>query len=647
MPFLNSDVPPFKPTAPKEIMWDNFRGGLDTLLKSSEIKDNELCQSDNLELDGKGVPTKRNGTNDYFLAGVSASTGEQQVRGLKYVKFASGASGVPELLAVSDYGYLVKKSNASYSIIPGYSYVSGFPVEMTQIQNSVYISNSVNPLTKYSGVSIFPFIGLSRPTSLTATNLSGVSGVFTYSWRVSAESAVGETLASEPVMLSNMPQDLTETRVKLSWGTASPASVVGGYVVYGREGGNEAFITRLPATELTWIDDCSQPESYTVEAPTEDSTTGPIFKYQTVHKDKLIGANLSGSPSTLIWSGGGTNIDKFLWAHGGGSVDISKDDGDEITGVHDSFDSVIVFKERSVWQITFSATAGIVVPTVKLLMRGVGCVAHRTICSVENDVYFLGRNGVFVLGYEPNIMNVLRTNVLSARVSSFFDGISAANAHECCAVYYDSKYRITRPDGKEIIYDRERLAWMGPNTYPASPNIYAIHYDDNNNEKLLWGDREDNFVTEYSDSYSNDKGSIIPTRMLTKKEDFGDPYVFKDLIEIYSNWRSVQGTVNVDIITETRTGTTVTAKNFQIAVSNAGTGWGFDKWGTAKWGNTAGAGSGLNSNDIVKRARLNKLVRNVQLDVSTNGSNDNYELLSIKHVVRKAGSVTPSSWDVS
>lgn len=647
MPVFSQNVQKINFGKETEKIWDNFRGGLNTLLTPTEIEENELVQADNLQLVGKGVPTKRYGTANYFLAGSSVATASQRVRGLKYVKFASGTSGVPEILAVTDEGYLVKKSNASNSLIQGFSYSSGYPVELVQTFNNVYIANGIDALTKYSGVSIFPFTGLSVPTNLTATNISGVSGTFTYSWRISAENSVGETLASDRITLANLPGGLASTTVRLAWTVSSPLSGVAGYVVYGREAGVESFIARVPSNTTIYLDNLTIPVNPLAQTPASDSTEGPVYKYHVAHKDKLVGANVEGNPSRLIWTGGGVNIDKFHWSQGGGFVDISKDDGDVITGLIDSFDSVIVFKERSVWQVTFSASGSLVVPTVKLIMRGVGCAAHRTVKHVENDVFFLSRNGVYVLGYEPNIMNILRTNELSAKVSSFFDGISPANLHECAATYFESEYRITRPDGREIVYDRERLAWMGPNTYPASPGVYEVAYDEGNVERLLWGDRADNFVTEYSDAYNTDKGDAISTRLITKKESFGDPFLFKDLIEIFSNWRNIQGSPSVDVIVEDRTGTTTTSKSFTISATNAGSGWGFDKWGTARWGNTAGAGSGQSSNDLVRRVRMNKTVRNVQLDVSTTGVRDNYELLNLKFNLRPATKVTPGSWDVS
>ena len=57
MPVFDTRQPKYK--SPKNIsfQWDNFRAGLNTLLRPTELKANELSQMDNLWLTGSGIPT--------------------------------------------------------------------------------------------------------------------------------------------------------------------------------------------------------------------------------------------------------------------------------------------------------------------------------------------------------------------------------------------------------------------------------------------------------------------------------------------------------------------------------------------------------------------------------------------------------------
>ncbi len=646
--------PTYKPPKTLQLDWQEWRGGLNTLLRQTEIKDNELAQADNLKLVGKGVPTKREGSADYFLTAPSVATGVQRVRGLKGILFASSASGVNELLALSDWGILVKKNGASYTNILGASWVSGYNTEMVQVYNNVYVTNGIDTLKKYNGASIYGFTQLSKPTGVTCTNLSGVSGTFTRSFRISAFNSVGETIASDAVLVSNTPQDLINTTLRVTWTTSSPASLVAGYGVYGVDQGDERFLTSVDSSTLRY-DYAGVPDPSMLVFPSAaDTTSGPIAKYIISHKDKLVMGNIQGYPSRITWSGGGSNVDKFNWRFGGGYVDIDKDAGDEIKGLIEYQDAIVVFKERSIWSVTLAVSGEIVVPTVKMIMRGVGAVSHRTIMYVENDVFFLSRRGVYTLGNEPNYLNVLRTNEVSARIRPIFETLTASQLEQACAIYQGNKYRLAYPsttaskNTKEIIYDRERLAWMGPNTYPATPSIYEVYYDGDNKENLIWGDSDDNMVTNMSSSYSNDKGVKIQTILLTKKTAFDNPFRFKQVKNLYSNWRNIAGTPFVNIILETRDGAIGSAQSFTISASNAGTGWGFDKWGTFKWGSSSGAGSAGGSNDLAKRTRINKVGRTAQVEVTTSGNNDKYELLALQIQAQELGEgIIPSSWDTS
>lgn len=654
MALLDFKEIPYKPPKTLQLDWKSFKGGLNILLRQTEIKDNELAQMDNLRLVGLGVPSKRDGTDNYFLTGPSVATGSQRVRGLKGIKFASGASGVNELLAISDYGFLVKKANASYSIIPGYSYASGYPAEMVQVYNNVYVTNGINNLTKYSGVTIYPYTQISRPTGVTATNLSGVSGTFTRSFRISGFNAVGETIASDSLLISNTPQDLADTTIRINWTTSSPASVVVGYGIYGADQGDERLITTVDASTLRY-DYAGLPEPSNFVFPASaDTTLGPIAKYVIIHKDKIVLGNIDGFPSRIMWSGGGNNVDKFNWRYGGGYVDIDKDSGDQVTGLIEFQNAIIVFKERSIWKVTLSTEGSLVIPTVELIIRGVGAVSHRTIKHVENDVFFLSRKGVFTFGNEANYLNVLRTNELSARVRPVFESIEPTQITMACAIYQNNKYRLSYPtdttgvNKKELVYDRERLAWTGPNTYPAVPGIYDVYYDGDNQEKLIWGDAQDNFVTVMDSGLVNDKGVKIQTALLTKKTAFDNPFRFKQVKNVFTNWRNVQGSPFVNIILEKRDGTSQSAQTFSITASSGGVGWGFDKWGTFRWGNTAGAGNSEASRDLVKRTRVNQAARTVQLEITTVGTNDKYELLAAQIEANQLGSgIIPSDWDTT
>lgn len=644
--FQNRRKKAVKLQQPIEISWNSFRRGLSLLLQDVELGDEEVRKATNLVLKGKGILTQRPGTAEYFLAGAG------KVRAIRpyYPK-----SGEKQLLALTDLGYLVKKSGASYAILPGASFASGIDAAMAQIYDKIFIASLDVELRRYDGSSILAYAGISRPTNLAATKSSGASGVFNWSWRVSAESDAGETLACEPVELENLPEFLsTENFVTLSWSSVAGAA---GYVIYGRDSGNETFLARVPATNLSYIDDGNNTPSMFVFPPEADFTAGPKGKFLIVFKEKLILANIENNPSRIMWSGGGPNIDKFHWSKGGGYSDVSKDDGEELSGVIEEEGKVIAFKERSIYQVSlaYNGDLGIVEPTVQRITGALGCVSHRTIIKVENDVFFVGRRAggglsINSLGYEPNILsNQLRTSEISARIAPVMETINQERVEEMWAQYYDQIYWLYYPVGASsmrcIGYDRQRLAFIGPFNFPNDPACGAIWYDEQNKEKYLYGDGDDGVVSEISKGYSNDKGDDIAWEFLSKKEVIKDPLRMKNLVSQLYNLRNVKGVVNIEIIVEDKTGISATTKSMSIAGQATYAGWGSFLWGIKKWGSSDQMSRGISNNaDTIKYTNLNKSnIRTFQVKISGTGSRA--EIIAIKTLAQMQPATNlPAGW---
>lgn len=636
---------------PVEVVWDSFRRGLNLLLQDRELQKEESRKLDNLILKGAGILTQRPGTANYFLAGSG------KVRGLfpYYDK-----AGTNSILALTDEGYLVKKNNSSYTIIPGASFPSGTDVSAAQIYNKLFISSKTVNLRRYDGTTLTPYIGISTPTSLTATKSSGATGAFTWYWRVSAESDVGETLASNAVSVSGLPEDLTTIEyVRLSWATVAGAK---GYVIYGREAGNESFLSRVPATSTEWIDDGNNVPSLSAYPPEADFTAGPKGKIIIAFREKLVVGNLDGNPSRIMGSGGGPNVDKFHWSKGGFYVDINKDDGQEVEGLIEFENRIIVWKTRSIYQVTlgYNSSLGIVEPTVQKINNAVGCVSWKTVVPVENDVFFMGRRaggGISLnsLGYEPNFTTVLRTSEVSPRIRPEMEKVNMSRVDEMWALYWKNIYWLFYPVGTNsmrcIGYDRERLAFLGPFDFPNAPAYGTIFYDTDKSEHVLYGDGDDGYVTEISPSYSNDKGKAFTWTFQSKKEELGDGLRLKNLISYFLHVRNVSGTISVSIDVEDTRGLSTTAANFEISSNQVLAGFGSFGFGlpkgskTPKWGYQPSTGT-TNSADVIKYLLLNKnMIRSYQITIK--GTNALADIVQMKSILipLSSGSI-PQNWKI-
>lgn len=638
-------MPAFVPPKPAQVDWDNFRGGWNNFVRENELQKNELAYATNLMLTGLGVPTKRWGTENYFLAGATG-----YCRGLIAAK---SASGTVELLGITDWGFLTKKNNASYTAINGVSWASGYDLEGVQLDNRVYFVNGQRELARYDFSSLIGFSTLSVPGGLAATNVSGATGTKTASYRVTAVSQVGETLGSTAFSLASLPQKLSNTLIMLQWTPVSAASgVLTGYNIYRGNPGDETWLASTD-NETTEFFDYGYSSSLLRTMPVADTTGGPIAKYIVRYQDRLLLAGIPGDPTRVLISGRVPYHEKFDWSSGGGYVLVAPDEGEEITGLTVINDRIIVTKERSIYEVKLSTIDvggySILDPTYQLITAAQGCSSYRSICAVDNDLFLVNQDGIYILGYEPNILNVLRTNEISSKIRPFFEALSDYDIKHCSASYFNRKYILSFPlIKKSVVYDRERLCFMGPWTTTFGINKLLKFEDSDGVIRLVAADADDNYVTDFNSNLRDDKGTAFNTILKTKKEDFGSWDIFKTIDDMYLQFKDVSGNVNVSINLEDRTGSFKTASSFTVTgVAQMGTtGWGTDMWGDVSWGETDNTPSTAGE-ESTKRAILSKSFRTYQVEVTTDGKQDNYELLGIKALVRPQGyGNNPYLWTV-
>lgn len=647
MPLGPLKPPSYKPPKESVVTWDTWRKGLNTLLRENELDGAEMVQSTNLLLTGSGVPTKRWGTQDFFLAGATGAS--------RFVLPIKDASDNIQVLGFTDWGFMTKRNGASYTMLTGASWPSGSDIEGTQLGGKTYLVSANRELVRYDFSVLTGFATLPAPTGVTVTSLSTASGGTIWSWRVTAVGkSGGETLASTPVSLASLPQDLARTIIRVRWTAVSAASGdLLGYNVYRGAAGGELWIGGTDPGTVSFDDPGTPTTDPFRVVPVADTTGGPKARYIIRFQDRLILAGIVGEPTKVLVSGRYPLHERFDWFSGGGYVYIEPDSGQNITGLGIHQERLVVFKENSVWQVRLNQVQFgnflILDPQYNLLTASQGCSSHRSIIPVENDLMFANRKGIYILRYEPQLQNILNANEISAKVRPFFEGLSNADLTQCAGAYLDKKYLLSFPNSKQtLVFDRERLSFTGPWTTPYGITHWARYVDEQGQERWLAADKDDNFISEFAKTYPDDKGTAVRTVFKSKKEDFKDWTLFKTINEAYMNFRSVTGSVEINIYLEERSGNTVTAKSFTIeATGTSGTsGIGTDPVGLTPLGLTQNTIE-FSSLEIPRKTFIYKSSRIFQLEVRTNGRTDNYELLGVKVIaIPQARGNAPSSWNV-
>lgn len=653
MPIKRKKQIKFNP--PRELTenYSTFRKGLNIFLRDNEIDPKEMSVAENLMLVGSGIPTKRWGTQTAFVAGPSLT--DSSVNMLLSLK---SNDGVKELLTFGSWGYLTKQSGGSYTQISGVSWPTTAEVNGTQLGNNAYFVSEDREFVKYDFSTAIGFATIARPAGVAVTNVSTVTLDYasSYEWVITAISnSGGETTASTPISLVSLPQDLTKAYVRLTWSPVSAASgVLTAYNVYrGRSGEELRWIGGTPAGITTFNDPGQLPTSTQIP-PLSNSTGGYRAKYIFRYKDRLVLAGLEDHPTRVLVSAPYPNQERFDVYAGGAWVEIEPDSGENITGIGVHQEKLIIFKENSVWQIEIStvpienAEIGEATAIEYRLMTGSqGCSSFRSIVAVENDVMFSNREGIYILRYEPQLLNVLNANEISAKIKPYFDSLSDYDKTHAVGAYIDKKYWLFFPEAKEaIMFDRERLAFMGPMTYSFGTNDFESFVDDNGNERWYMAADNCNKVIEKSKNFKNDDGVAITTFFKSKKETFGDFTTFKILNEVFTNFSSVVGEVQVNIYIEDRQGRTVTVKAFTLTGISAGgtSGIGTDLMGDFLMGDTGGSPT-VADDETITKSLIYKPARTVQIEIRTFGDNDNYMLLNLFLTcnVQPRGN-SPSSW---
>lgn len=634
-----TDNPKYRPNKAVTEEWNSFRKGLNLLLRPTELDNEELAQADNIMLIGKGVPTGRWGTSKYFTANTVGN-----IRGFGTYKSNDGTTN--EIFALTDEGYIAKKNGLSSTVIAGQSWPTASIIRTEQLGGKTYIVSADKEFTSYDGSSLVVFSEIGAPTGISASNFSGATGPNSASYQVVAiGSNGGQTTSAGNYVLNNLPSDLTNTQVHVFW-SAPSAATLSGYEIYRGRQGDETLIASVGPSQTKYVDN-GDIAAQTGQVPLTNTTGGVKSAFIKKYKDRLLVVPAE-EPNKLMISGRYPNHTKFSWLDGGGYIFVDPDSGDNITGleVQPIADRIVVYKDRSSFLVELDVVTignfAVLDPKYVPISTAVGCSNQDTIATVENDTFYFGRDGLYVTGYEPNFLNIIRTNEISAKMRPYLDLLNGDDYDTACAFYVNKRYILSFPLKKQmIVYDRERAAWTGPWEMPYGIS-HMKKYIDSSGEHWVLGCYTSNQVYEFDTGLNSDDGSVINKQLRTKKTYFGDWTVLNIVQFFHILLRNIVGTTTVNILLEDREGQTSTAKSFTISGSaTAGnTGWGMDTWGTAKWGIPNGLSATVSSEEITKWGPLFKQARLLQIEVVSNTANSNFELLQINV---KAAKMSPGS----
>lgn len=550
----------------------NMGLGLNNLISDTLIKDTEASDLLNIEFVESGCPAKRRGTEQ---VGDTVGT---SITGITPYYMADGT----RLLIRMNGTTLEKLVDDTWTAITGVTFTAG-NANFTQAKNKLYIHNGVDNMAVYDGST------LTQPS----TGVKASFGEFFNTYHICG----GSSTYPSRIFISN-PNNASDFTGMAGTATAGGAS------------------TLTDSTKSWGINDFAD-------------QTVKIIAGTGAGQSRVVASNTATVLTTATaWTTQPDSTSQYTIATGN-TIDIAKDDGDKITGIKRYQDKLIVTKERATYQLTFDSSG---LPTVTPIIIGKGCVSYRSMANVENDLYFMGRDGINVLGNEPNYFNVIRTNVLSARVTPEINIITSANLSKCAATYFDNKYILAIPQGGTtynntcLVYDKRYTAWSKWDS--LNMNSLTVFVDSLNAEHLYYADDNAGKVWEWGVGYS-DGGDAINAYWVSKNFDFKDFDQKKRFFWLRMAFRKIYGTCRVEIIVDGDT----TVKNINLgtsATSSRGIGTGII--GLFSLGNDGSTGTvaTTTSQSQPVELRINKRGRNMKIKISNANIDETFTILEFK-----------------
>jgi hypothetical protein len=246
-----------------------------------------------------------------------------------------------------------------------------------------------------------------------------------------------------------------------------------------------------------------------------------------------------------------------------GTITLLPGSGQEITGMITFKNQLYIFLRTSIYRIATTSTVNEF--TVQLVTNAIGCVSHRSICQVGEDVFFAADDGVYSLGDVANYTEVRTTNK-SARVEQLFVAMTSANKGKLVAKYHKFKYHLfytisgTSNDSC-LVYDTRYGAWQDWRNMAGNS---ATLFTDSTNETDLYFGHPTNGKVYKMYVGTTDDGLAISSSWTSKSfdEDLFD--VIKKYLLTTWNLGALSGEVNLTVIfndTEIASSITLSQKN--------------------------------------------------------------------------------------
>lgn len=292
----------------------------------------------------------------------------------------------------------------------------------------VYISNGKDAMSylDIGSNTLITYTGLATPSAPTATP-TGLTGTnFTQYYRISANNAGGESAASANGNHQiQVARDFWTTGeyITVTWSAVTGAT---SYNIYTSDiSGQESYLATVSG--LTFVDDGSITINVFKQAPSSDSSAGPVVSNMINMDNQLFGVGDPNNPQFLWYSGQGLHLGDFSFnPQGGGYVGIDYG-GDSVPtapfAFHDGHGNPVLSilthgpaGRGKLYHMQFTTTTvgttTLTYPNVYEASAQDGTPAQLGVAIYNNNAYYCTGTQFKTTGIKPNVINILSTDTI-------------------------------------------------------------------------------------------------------------------------------------------------------------------------------------------------------------------------------------------
>lgn len=486
------------------------------------------------------------------------------------------------------------------------------------INNVLYIATGYDAMYKFDGTKLYK-AGLPKPASAPTTNLiagsitdTSVKYMYTYEYTDAKGNIIESIPSDESATLSPSSQnvEVTVSNILDTTGFDTDSTDLKINLYRTTAAGTTFYLVKTvvndgtSATQVITDDVTAGTITTLLEyiTPIKEHGLPPIVKYITVYQGLLIASGDPTNVNSVYYS----DIDSpEYFPAGDNAFLVDTFLGDKVTGIAPLGNSLFVFKNRSITQVTGT----IAEDTFRVDLFGsstIGCSAHHSIKEVNGNLVFLSEKGIYSMNQNEQSLTDL-SEIIEPEFSRLRNNFTFKKA---VAINWldEDKYIIYMPveasnaattSSKIYVFDYFRSAWLIWDNINAMGGMSII------NQELYFTERRlsvlDGFVKYFSYKFLQsgttydyaDHAASISFIYKSNWETFGEPSIFKKWLrcKIHSldasldDFESESFTLNLETELDYTPGVPSTQLEFDFSGSQSG-GWGIDAWGLFSWGAT-------------------------------------------------------------